>query len=80
MEFALCDEHRMIKELVRRFVDTELVPLEGAVLAREAAGQDLSLLKIARDVAKLAKISYVRQPEALGLGHAVLMAKEPGGR
>lgn len=34
------------------------------------------LLKIARNVAKLAKISYVRQPEALGLGHAVLMAKE----
>ena len=27
-------------------------------------------------VTKLAKVSYVRQPEALGLGHAVLMAKE----
>ncbi len=34
------------------------------------------LLKIACSVSKLAKISYVRQPEALGLGHAVLMAKE----
>jgi UTP--glucose-1-phosphate uridylyltransferase len=34
------------------------------------------LLKIACGVSKLAKISYVRQPEALGLGHAVLMAKE----
>jgi UTP--glucose-1-phosphate uridylyltransferase len=34
------------------------------------------LLKVACDLAKLAKISYVRQPEALGLGHAVLMAKE----
>jgi UTP--glucose-1-phosphate uridylyltransferase len=35
-----------------------------------------ALLEIARSVSKLAKIIYVRQPEALGLGHAVLMAKE----
>ncbi len=34
------------------------------------------LLDIALRVTKLAKITYVRQPEALGLGHAVLMAKE----
>ena len=34
------------------------------------------LLKITCAVAKLARISYVRQPEALGLGHAVLMAKQ----
>ena len=34
------------------------------------------LLEICRSVASLAKISYVRQPEALGLGHAVLMARE----
>ncbi|HZL27816.1 MAG TPA: UTP--glucose-1-phosphate uridylyltransferase GalU [Acidobacteriaceae bacterium] len=33
------------------------------------------LLKIARSVSSLAKITYVRQPEALGLGHAVLQAK-----
>src|ERR1700712_1260321 len=35
-----------------------------------------ALLEIARSVSRLAKISYVRQSEALGLGHAVLMAKE----
>ncbi|WP_263382535.1 UTP--glucose-1-phosphate uridylyltransferase GalU [Granulicella arctica] len=35
-----------------------------------------ALLEIARSVSKLAKIVYVRQPEPLGLGHAVLMAKE----
>ena len=35
-----------------------------------------ALLESARAVSQLAKISYVRQPEALGLGHAVLMAKE----
>lgn len=34
------------------------------------------LLEIARKVAGMAKISYVRQKEALGLGHAVLTAKE----
>jgi UTP--glucose-1-phosphate uridylyltransferase len=41
----------------------------------EARGK-VELLEIARSVSKLAKISYVRQPEPLGLGHAVLMAKE----
>ena len=41
----------------------------------EARGKK-ALLEVALSVAKLAKISYVQQPEALGLGHAVLMAKE----
>ncbi len=34
------------------------------------------LLAIAQQVAKLTQISYVRQAEALGLGHAVLCARE----
>jgi UTP--glucose-1-phosphate uridylyltransferase len=34
------------------------------------------LLTIARSIADMADISYVRQKEALGLGHAVLRAKE----
>jgi UTP--glucose-1-phosphate uridylyltransferase len=41
----------------------------------EARGKT-ALLDIARSVSRLAKITYTRQPEALGLGHAVLMAKE----
>ncbi len=41
-----------------------------------AAKNKTALLKVALSVSKLAKISYVRQPEPLGLGHAVLMAKE----
>ena len=41
-----------------------------------AAKNKTALLEIARSVSKLAKISYVRQPEPLGLGHAVLMARE----
>ncbi len=35
-----------------------------------------ALLDCVLAVTRLAKVSYVRQPEALGLGHAVLMAKE----
>jgi acyl-CoA dehydrogenase len=38
MNFELCDEHRMLKELVTRFVADELVPLEPMVLAAEASG------------------------------------------
>ena len=37
MDFELAEDHRMLKDLVGRFVDDELMPLEGAVLAREAA-------------------------------------------
>ena len=38
MDFDLTDEQRMLKDLVRRFVDTELMPLEPAILRREAGG------------------------------------------
>lgn len=38
MNFDLDDEHRMLKELVARFVREELMPLEPAVLKREAEG------------------------------------------
>ena len=50
--------------------------LEAAL--RQAGRMDL--LKITCEVSKLARISYVRQPEALGLGHAVLMAKQMVGQ
>ena len=43
MSVALSEEHRMLKDLVARFVDDELMPLERAVLEREAAGQGYSL-------------------------------------
>jgi UTP--glucose-1-phosphate uridylyltransferase len=41
----------------------------------EAKGKK-ALLALVRSVSKLAKITYTRQSEPLGLGHAVLMAKE----
>lgn len=45
MNFELADDHRMLKELVRKFVDAELMPLESGLLAREAAGQGSYLTK-----------------------------------
>ncbi|MCW3473242.1 acyl-CoA dehydrogenase family protein [Limobrevibacterium gyesilva] len=41
--FELSEEHRMLKDLVAKFVDRELMPLEPAVLAREAQGQKVGL-------------------------------------
>jgi alkylation response protein AidB-like acyl-CoA dehydrogenase len=43
MDFALSDEHRMLKDLVARFVREELLPFEGVVLEREASGQGATL-------------------------------------
>jgi alkylation response protein AidB-like acyl-CoA dehydrogenase len=39
MEFALSEEHQMLKDLVHRFVQDELIPLEPIVLEREASGR-----------------------------------------
>ncbi len=43
MHFELVEEHRMLAELVQRFVADHLLPLEGAVLAREAADENPEL-------------------------------------
>jgi acyl-CoA dehydrogenase len=43
MDFELDEEFRMLADTVGRFVDQELMPLEAAVLAREAAGQPCAL-------------------------------------
>jgi acyl-CoA dehydrogenase len=55
MDFELAEEHRMLKDLVARFVRDELMPLEGKVLAREAEGRGLGLDEA--DHARLDKIS-----------------------
>jgi acyl-CoA dehydrogenase len=55
LEFELAEEHRMLKDLVARFVRDELMPLEGKVLAREADGKGLGLDEA--DHARLDKIS-----------------------
>lgn len=43
MQFELVEEHQMLKDLVRRFADDQLIPLENDVLKREAEGKDLGL-------------------------------------
>jgi acyl-CoA dehydrogenase len=43
MDFALSDEHRMLKDLIARFVRDELMPLEKVVLERETTGQGVML-------------------------------------
>ncbi len=43
MDFELAEEHRMIKDLVRRFVTDTLQPLEPAVMARDVDGQGYHL-------------------------------------
>ena len=43
MHFELPTEYRMLQNLVRRFVADELMPLEAAVLTREAAGNPVHL-------------------------------------
>jgi alkylation response protein AidB-like acyl-CoA dehydrogenase len=40
---GLSEEHRMVRDLVVRFVERELMPLEPAVLKREAEGQKYAL-------------------------------------
>jgi acyl-CoA dehydrogenase len=55
MHFELAEEHRMLKDLVRRFVDDNLMPLESGVLAREAEGKGLGIE--AADMARIDKVS-----------------------
>ncbi|BCW88085.1 (R)-benzylsuccinyl-CoA dehydrogenase [Alphaproteobacteria bacterium SO-S41] len=55
MEFELSEEHRMLKELVHRFVQDELMPLEAGVLQREAEGKGAYLLPA--DMARIDEVS-----------------------
>jgi acyl-CoA dehydrogenase len=55
MEFELSEEHRMLKELVQRFVKDELLPLEAGVLQREAEGKGLSIEE--KDLTRIDKVS-----------------------
>lgn len=55
MQFELEEEHQMLKDLVAKFVRDELMPLEGRVLEREAAGQGAHLTP--EEKAKVDKVS-----------------------
>ena len=43
MSVELSEEHRMLKDMVGKFVENELMPLESAVLARETQGGKAAL-------------------------------------
>jgi alkylation response protein AidB-like acyl-CoA dehydrogenase len=45
MNFELLEEHQMIKDLMARFVREQLIPLEGAAMAREATTGQLTILE-----------------------------------
>jgi len=70
MHFELAEDHRMLADLVTRFVADHLLPLEPAVLARDIAGQSVELTKDERE--KLDKVALdmglwgLDAPEAMG--------------
>lgn len=49
MDFELSEEHRMLQDLVQRFVNDELMPLESEVLAREVRGEGVALTAAERE-------------------------------
>ena len=49
MHFELSEEHRMLKDLAEKFVRDELMPLEAAVMVREAEGQGAGLAVAERE-------------------------------
>ena len=70
MTIDVAEEHRMIIDLVEKFVDNELMPLERAVMEREASGEPVSLIK-EEEVTLLAKCKELGLwaldvPESLG--------------
>ena len=64
------EEHRMLQDLVARFVDEELMPLEAKIIEREIRGERLKLTK-EEEAPLLAKckelgLTGLDAPEALG--------------
>jgi acyl-CoA dehydrogenase len=81
MNFELDEEHRMLADLVQRFVRDHLMPLEPAVLERDALSGDAELTR--EEVAKLDAVSQdmglwsLDAPEevgGLGLPYVALVA------
>ena len=81
MDFELAEEHRMLADLVQRFVRDELMPLEGAVLEREASGQGAYLTaderkrldKVSNDMG-LWSLDAPEDAGGMGMPHVALVA------
>ena len=74
MSVELCEEHRQLQDLVARFVDRELMPLEPRIIERESAastdphpGRATPLLAKCRELGLWA----LDVPEELGVYAAV---------
>jgi acyl-CoA dehydrogenase len=81
MDFELAEEHRMLADLAQRFVREQLMPLEAAVLERDAAGQGSGLTAAERErvdaVSKAMGLWSLDAPEdagGMGLPHVALVA------
>ncbi|MGH7155264.1 MAG: acyl-CoA dehydrogenase family protein [Acetobacteraceae bacterium] len=77
----LAEEHRMLADMVAKFVDRELMPLERAVLAREARGEKFGLTE-AEEAPLLAKcrelgLWALDVPEELGGANLPTVALMP---
>jgi acyl-CoA dehydrogenase len=80
MHFELIDEHRMLRDLVARFVRDHVLPLEPAILARDAAGQGGGLTQEERakldDISRDLGLWSLDAPEesgGMGLPHVALV-------
>jgi len=81
VDFDLAEEHRMLRDLVQRFVREHLLPLEPAVLARDAAGEGSALTNeerrqldaITRPLG-LWSLDVPEQEGGMGLPHVALVA------
>ncbi|MEY4500748.1 MAG: hypothetical protein RIS52_638 [Pseudomonadota bacterium] len=81
MNFELEEDHRMLRDLVQKFVRQELMPLEAAVLEREAltgdgdltAGERSDLDKVSKELG-LWSLDAPVQDGGMGMPHVALVA------
>ena len=81
MDFELAEDHRMLRDLVQRFVRDELIPLESGVLERDASGLGAHLTaeerqrldRVSREMG-LWSLDAPEEAGGMGLPHVALVA------
>ena len=84
--FELTEEQRMLRDLVAKFVDQELMPLEPQVLAREASGglvglteeENAPLLEKCRDLFSRSSWKLTELPRASAEAQVQQMSRKFG--